>query len=261
MTATAYQWPPAHQLVLAGSRDQNPYFRSPSCLLPHPRAGSHQNSDRALNLQCHRPTKTPMIGKGQDFFMDVDDITHCFQAEVALVESDGVVSREAVLASIPDDPSEVAMLGVFQGQTHPMHFSSFTGPMLHALVLEKYGEKEKALSYVEMALETDQTKGGTPVVWWHILALRCRGRVLASMDGCRGQRADEAVAAFELASSTAADRGYWMLEALSVRDLVEHVMVGRGELEEGRARLAPLLSRLSGTREELAGFFGSQVVQ
>lgn len=46
-------------------------------------------------------------------------------------------------------------------------------------------------------------------------------------------RGGEAAVAFELATSKAAGQGFVNLEALSVRDLVEHVMDDGGQLEVG----------------------------
>jgi hypothetical protein len=207
----------------------------------------------------------PALGRDQASFMNTDDAIQIYRMYLALVDASGdgaTVPVETVLAAIPDDPKKAAMLGVCdmgQGKlTHPMHFSAFGGPLQQALVLEKHGQKERALKYTEMQLEEDQSKGGSTMVWWQVLALRCRGRVLASMGS---GKVDEAVTAFELAASKAAGRGFFSLEALSVRDLVEHVMDGKGQREEGLARLAPLLARLSGTREELAEVFGAKFIQ
>lgn len=136
-----------------------------------------------------------------------------------------------------------------------MKFTGCTSCLVQALLLEKHGETDLALGYIVYCLEEEASKGGGEHGWVRVLAYRCRGRLLASMD-----RMDAAEAAFEAAASLAKQRGYWMLEAVAVRDLIEYVWVPAGQRQSGLRRLKPLVGRLSGTSAELSEFLGEQYV-
>lgn len=84
-------------------------------------------------------------------------------------------------------------------------------------------------------------------VWHHVLAHRCRGRVLAK----QGNMA-EATAAFEAAVLAAQSRGLQLYETLAVRDLCEWVLDKSGKVAEGQVRLDAVATRLASSLDELA---------
>jgi hypothetical protein len=79
----------------------------------------------------------PGMGRDEASFMNTDQFIQNYRMNLALVDASGngaTVPVETVLADIPDDPSEAAMLGVCDmGQdkpVNPMQFSAFGGPLL-----------------------------------------------------------------------------------------------------------------------------------
>ena len=86
-----------------------------------------------------------------------------------------------------------------------------------AMAFERHGRFDRALEYVAQSLESDLTKGGSPISWTRALSLSCRGRILKA----RGQ-ATEALAAFEEAMAELQPQwrssGYWLIEALVLDD-------------------------------------------
>lgn len=136
---------------------------------------------------------------------------------------------------------------------HPSHYNGWTSTVYPALVLERFlraGVKgvtvEQVLSYADKAVFKDQTQGGSTQVWQHSIAYRCRGRVLAAQGELEAARA-----AFEVAESSAALRGYWMLQALALCDLKLHVLDPTGQGEHGSRRLGVVLRLLTGPAELL----------
>jgi tetratricopeptide (TPR) repeat protein len=165
--------------------------------------------------------------------------------------SDDDFTAEQVLADLPE-PDELANSGVFNidgtKTLHPAHAVGVTNLVWPALALEKLGQYDKALQWATKALNKDQTQGGCPAGRTHSLAHRCRGRILAAA----GQM-DNAREAFEAAVSCIKHRGYWLLEALALNDLNEHV------LRDGSDhRLNLMLRKLVGPTESLEALMKAQ---
>ena len=120
-----------------------------------------------------------------------------------------------------------------------------------AMAFERHGRFDRALEYVAQSLESDLTKGGSPISWTRALSLSCRGRILKA----RGQ-ATEALAAFEEAMAELQPQGYWLLEAIV---LYEKAAVGpAGRRAETRRQLAEVTGRLVSPEAEVAKLFGAR---
>ena len=214
--------------------------------------------DTAAETYEELTERLPIMGRPQDgSFMSTEDFAWNCKMLYVLV-SDDVFTAEQVLADLPE-PEELANLGVMctpdgTRMIHLGHYISMTSLVWPALALEKLGQYEKALAYANKALDKDQTQGGSPNSWHHSLAHRCRGRILAAagqMDGARD--------AFEAALSCIESRGYWLLEALAVHDLNEHVLKLSGELRDGaEGRLAPMLRKLVGPSDSIEALLKQQ---
>lgn len=212
--------------------------------------------------------RTPFLGDmsvDEGTFIDMHDLAIGIRMLWALCAPEGQgPSIEQVLCVLPP-PEKLSRLGRFPAgpasstkkTTHAAHFNAMTSLVYPALVLEKYGQVELALTYVEKALDTDFTEGGSTCMWHQSLAYRCRGRVLAATGEMVAARS-----AFEASEVAAASRQCWMLEALAIRDLVEHVLEPCGQLagRSPKQRLAPFVAKLSGKRDELAKVVGQRFV-
>lgn len=228
------------------------------------------NAAETVQTLCGRSFTGVIAGSGPTqggVFIDTTDWVLTLKSIWMLVATHEE-SAEQFLAELPP-PDELAMLGVWRDQDgnerfHPAHMLNLTNLVWPALALEKLGVGEMALgsqlcemalAYATKALDVDQTTGGGGGAHLRTLAYCCCGRILA-----RQGKVVEAQAAFEAAEALAAARGYWMLETLAVRDLIEHVLEPAGELGAGQVKLAPLAARLTGPRESLATLLGEQYV-
>jgi hypothetical protein len=119
----------------------------------------------------------------------------------------------AWLESLPDNAEfieygmtmEAHDVGVQHGHYHVVWI---------ALAHEKVGLHEGALRFADLQLEPDVSRGGSPGRnWAKVIALACKGRVLAQMG-----RGSEAVAAFQ-AAITVSQQSYRLMEAFAVREL------------------------------------------
>ena len=213
------------------------------------------NAKDTVRQMCER---SPLFGSlaGGGFVEEADFLVHIRMLWVLL--GDDEITAEQVLSELPP-PEELAMLGVFPLASdpilHPAHFNGWTSLLWPALALEKVGAVEAALPYVEKALDVDGTQGGGSHGIIRTLAHCCHGRLLASIG-----KMDEARAAFAAAEALATARAYWMLAALAVRDLTEHVLSPAGSLDEGRDQLAPLVKRLTGPGDALTTLLGGHYV-
>ena len=214
--------------------------------------------DSADDTYAELTQRLPLMGRQdeQAFWSPEDFAWNCKMLFVLV--SDDVFTAEQVLADLPE-PEVLANLGVMctpdgTRMLHLGHLHSWTGLVWPALALEKLGQYEKALAYANKALDKDQTQGGSPVAWHHSLTHRCRGRILAAA----GQM-DDARDAFEEALSCIELRGYWLLEALAVHDLNEHVLKPSGELRDGaERRLAPMLRKLVSPSDSIEALLKQQ---
>lgn len=118
-----------------------------------------------------------------------------------------------------------------------------------ALAHEKFGLNEGALRFADLQLEQDLLKAGTPYFKWpQVIALACKGRVLAKLS-----RHDEALAAFQLAITTSKE-SYSLMEAFAYRELANYAGGGDASVQAGvdlEAKLQTFEGRM--TREEFGG--------
>jgi tetratricopeptide (TPR) repeat protein len=225
-------------------------------------------------METEGPTKSGMFNDSRDWVWTCKSIwllaamATTTAANGTQTEEELAEQTEQFLDTLPA-ADELARFGIWRDQDGQPRFHAARG-MLNitslvwpALVLETLGQGEKALAYATQALNVDHTTGGGNGAPLRTLAHRCCGRVLAGQG-----KMDEARAAFEAAEALAAKRGYWMLEALARRDLLEHVSTpaAGGELElagggQQKKLLAPLVARLTGPKEALAELLGKDYVE
>ena len=222
------------------------------------------NADKTLQqLAARTPLfsmdeATPPAPSPGGAFLSAKDMTWQIKMLFVLCTDEELeVSAEQILAELPS-PEELGKLGVWRGPDgisllHLGHYIAWTSVLWAALALEKLGQGEAAMTYATKVLDTDQTQGGGHCGWQQSLAHRCRGRLLAASG-----ELDLARVAFVEAETSAAAHGYWMFEALAVKDLVEHVLEPSGQLaddDERKARLAPFVTKLARSNA-LAAFLG-----
>jgi hypothetical protein len=151
----------------------------------------------------------------------------------------------AWLDSLPDNETiyEYCM-------TFPTHdFTSYVQlyqPCWIALVHEKFSLFDGALRFVDLQLEPDPLKAGNPLNKWpQVIALACKGRVLAKLN-----RHDEALVAFQAAIAVS-KQSYNMMEALAYRELANYAAGGVAAVQAGvdlEAKMKTFEGRV--TREE-----------
>jgi len=122
-----------------------------------------------------------------------------------------------------------------------------------ALAYERVGLCEGAIRFADLQLEPDMLKAGTPKTKWpQVIALACKGRVLAKLN-----RTDEAVVAFQ-AAITVSKESYRLMEAFAYRELANYgsagAAAGVAATQAGRY-LEATLEAFEGqmTREEFDG--------
>ena len=113
-----------------------------------------------------------------------------------------------------------------------------------ALAMEKWVRSDAALAYAAIACSPDLSRGGDSFRWVRALANCVRGRILAGKTG----RTEEAVAAFQA--------GQWAIEAIAVRELVQHALEPAtrrdpAALDAAKQRLSQLATRLQSPLSEL----------
>ena len=115
-----------------------------------------------------------------------------------------------------------------------------------ALAHEKYSLFDGAIRFADLQLETDMSKAGAPLAkWLHVIALACKGRVLARMN-----RHDEALVAFQAAIAVS-KQSYSLMEAFALRELANYTAGGVAAVQAGKdleAKLKTFEGRM--TREE-----------
>ena len=89
--------------------------------------------------------------------------------------------------------------------------------------MEKYELHDDALRFVELQMENDMSKAGTPDIKWNrVIALACKGRVMAKLG-----RHSEALKAF-FNAVTVSKESYRIMEPLALQELVKYHESRRG---------------------------------
>ena len=154
----------------------------------------------------------------------------------------------AWLESLPDNETFYAY-----SVTLPTHdvgaLPGFYQTVWIALAHEKFELNEGALRFADLQLEQDLLKAGAPYfIWPQVIALACKGRVLAKLS-----RHDEALAVFQLAIA-ASKESYSLMEAFAYRELANYAAGGDAAVQAGvdlEAKLKTFEGRM--TREEFGG--------
>ena len=154
----------------------------------------------------------------------------------------------AWLESLPDNEAFVAQSVTLPtcdyGAVHSMYQFCWI-----ALANEKYSMYAGALRFAELQLETDLLKGGAPLLKWpQVIALACKGRVLAKLG-----RHDEALVAFQAAISTSKE-SYSLMAALAYRELANYADGGGAAVQAAvdlEAKLQTFAGRM--TQDEFDG--------
>lgn len=98
-----------------------------------------------------------------------------------------------------------------------------------ALAHERVGLHDGALRFADLQLEPDEMKAGTPLTKWpQVIALACKGRVLAELN-----RHDEALEAFQAAVTTS-KASYSLMEAFALRELANYPGGGAAAIQAGK---------------------------
>lgn len=97
-----------------------------------------------------------------------------------------------------------------------------------ALAHEKCNLYSGALRFADLQLEPDLLKAGNPLTKWpQVIALACKGRVLAKLN-----RHDEALIAFQAAIATS-KKSYNLMEAFAYRELSNYAAGGDAAVQAG----------------------------
>jgi hypothetical protein len=141
-----------------------------------------------------------------------------WQVKALCVLNQDVPESKAIawLESLPENEACIAY-----SMTLPTHdpaavFGAYQACWI-ALAHEKLGLCEGALRFADLQLEPDMLKAGAPLTKWpQVIALACKGRVLAELN-----RPDEALAAFQAAITTSKD-SFSLMEAFAHRELANY---------------------------------------
>ena len=158
----------------------------------------------------------PYEHKGTDGYGGMGSLTRMvWQAKAMCILDLEVPEAKAVawLESLPDNNAYYAYTMVFP--THDvcgiMHY--YPACWL-ALAHEKVGLLDGAIRFADLQLEPDMLKGGLPLTKWpQVIALACKGRVLAKLN-----RHDEALVAFQAAIAVSKE-SYSLMEAFALHEL------------------------------------------
>jgi len=151
----------------------------------------------------------------------------------------------AWLQSLPDNDAYYAYSMTTPNQDTGGTMNYYLACFL-ALAHEKVGLLAGAIRFADLQLEPDMLKAGIPLTKWpQVIALACKGRVLAKLN-----RHDEAVVAFQAAITTS-KQSYSLMEAFALRELANYTAAGTAAVEAAE-NLAYTLSMFNGrmTREE-----------
>lgn len=181
-------------------------------------------------------------------FFSMDICCWCAKFQLALC-SGNAVSKQEVMRSLPT-PQQLAGYSCNNVPGIDYQSAEIYGPMhphlCAAMVCEKYGMDDEALTFLVNVYELDSNRGGETRPTSHILGHCVKGRVMAR----RGQL-KAAAAAFEEAFEQAEKYGLWLLSVFALRDLKLCVLDVDGHDKHASARLGVALRRLIGPASSL----------
>ena len=121
----------------------------------------------------------------------------------------------AWLEALPDNETVIAYSMTFPTHDHGCLFGSHQSCWI-ALAHEKHGLYDGAIRFADLELGP-QSKAGAPLIKWpQVIALACKGRVLAKLG-----RHDEALAAFQAGIATSKE-SYSLMEVFAYRELANY---------------------------------------
>ena len=171
---------------------------------------------------------TAMEHKGPDFGGSISSKRCLLQIQAfSILNGDVAESKaKAWLQSLPDDDDFIAY-----SMTFPTHdysaVQNFIQTCWLALANEKYSMYGGALRFADVQLGP-LSKAGAPLTKWpQVIALACKGRVLAKLD-----RHHEALAAFQAAIATSKE-SYSLMEAFAYRELANYAGGGDAAVHAG----------------------------
>ena len=177
----------------------------------------------------------------------VDSLMLCVRGLQALVDEDIDSSRATLRAWLPL-PAELLRIAEYEMQWLAASGASHPALVCARLHGERLGDWAVTVEVAEGVLRIEQFNPRLRTE-----ALRLLGRARAAL----GDRAAACTAA-ERAAAEAAGAKYVWLEMLSLCDLLKWCEAG--EADGVRARLRAMVSRMTATREELAGVLGEDVL-
>jgi hypothetical protein len=179
----------------------------------------------------------------------------------------GLVSETVTAEMVAQVPAPKQILSMMMGWSEPLTKSCMQHAfgntfLLAALLHEKFGQIERALEYIQFALEPDQRNGGDWGPARKCQSLMCNGRLLAAMAAkpssvSAAKRAAAALAALELAVDVAQEHGLALLALLALRDLKVHC----SEATAAAAGCRPLESRIGEVLLQMKGSSKSRAAQ
>lgn len=141
-----------------------------------------------------------------------------WQVKALCIIGVGVPNAKAInwLESLPDNETVIAISMSMPHYDHGAIYGAYHFCWL-ALAHEKHGLHDGAVRFADLQLEPDILKAGTPLTKWpQVIALACKGRVLAKLG-----RHDEALAAFQAGIATSKE-SYNLIEAFAYRELANY---------------------------------------
>ena len=175
---------------------------------------------------------------------------YSWQLKALCVLNQDVPESKAIawLESLPDNEAFIACSMTLPHQDSGAVLGAYQACWI-ALANEKVGLCESALRFADLQLEPDMLKAGIPLTKWpQVIALACKGRVLAKLN-----RHDEALVAFQAAVTTSKD-SLSLMEAFAYRELANYAGGGDAAVQAGKeleAKLKTFEGRM--TREEFDG--------
>ena len=142
----------------------------------------------------------------------------------------------AWLESLPDNDAYYAYSMTMPHYNHGARIEAYQACWI-ALAHEKMGLYEGALRFANLEVEIDQLRAGNPSSKWpQVIALACKGRVLAKI-----ARHDEALLAFQ-AAIAASKESYSMMAAFAYRELANYADGGDTSVQAGKDLEAKLVT-------------------
>ena len=167
-----------------------------------------------------------------------------WQAKALCIIGLDVPNAKAIdwLESLPDNETVIALSMTMPHYDHGAIFGAHQACWL-ALAHEKVGLHDGAVRFADLQLEPDLLKAGNPLTKWpQVIALACKGRVLAKLN-----RHEEALAAFQAAIATSKE-SYNLIQMFAYRELSDYAAGGDAAVQAGadlEAKLNTFEGRMS----------------